>query len=150
VQRTHEYKLQILEFRLDTFGHVNNAAYLSILEEARWDWITSGGYGVDRISETGQGPTILECKIRFKRELRNRDFIVVRSRVDSYRRRISRMVQTIENEVGEVCCEAEYVIALFDLRERKLIAPTEAWLAAFGLTLDDWRAGIGTEGIGES
>lgn len=150
MQSTHDYKLQILEFRLDTFGHVNNAAYLSILEEARWDWITTGGYGVERIRETGQGPTILECKIRFKRELRNRDFIVVRSHVGSYRKRIVRIVQNIENEAGQLCCEAEYVIALFDLKERKLIAPTEAWLRAFGLTLDDWRAGIATNGDGDS
>lgn len=32
----HEYPVVIREHHLDTFGHVNNAAYLDILEEARW------------------------------------------------------------------------------------------------------------------
>ena len=37
----HEYALVIREQHLDTFGHVNNAKYLEILEEARWDLITA-------------------------------------------------------------------------------------------------------------
>ena len=36
----YEYEKTILEQHLDTFGHVNNAAYLVLYEEARWDFIT--------------------------------------------------------------------------------------------------------------
>ena len=31
------YPLLIKETYLDTFGHVNNATYLTLFEEARWD-----------------------------------------------------------------------------------------------------------------
>ena len=31
----HTYKLRIIETHLDMFGHVNNATYLQIFEEAR-------------------------------------------------------------------------------------------------------------------
>ena len=53
----HEYELLIHEAHLDTFGHVNNAKYLEVLEEARWDFITRNGYGLDevvRVMETNK------------------------------------------------------------------------------------------------
>ncbi len=44
------------------------------------------------------------------------------------------------NAQGEVACEAHFVMGLFDTRVRKLIAPTEAWLGTFGITLEEWSA----------
>ena len=35
------YHTQIKEKDLDTLGHVNNAKYLELFEEARWDFITN-------------------------------------------------------------------------------------------------------------
>ena len=40
------YYLIIRESHLDTFGHLNNATYLQLFEEARWDYITNRGFGV--------------------------------------------------------------------------------------------------------
>ena len=37
------YEMLIKEKHLDTFGHVNNATYFELLEEARWDFITNNG-----------------------------------------------------------------------------------------------------------
>lgn len=34
---------------------------------------------------------------------------------------------------GELCCEAEFTISLFDLQERKLVLPTKEWLHAVGI-----------------
>ncbi len=45
IGEAHEYHLLILEKHLDTFGHVNNASYLEILEEARWLESYSGRTG---------------------------------------------------------------------------------------------------------
>src|SRR5262249_19053659 len=137
--RVHEYSLLIIERHLDTFGHVNNATYLQILEEARWDWITSGGYGMERIIELGQGPTVLECTLRFRRELRNRTRVNIVSELQSYVGKIGRMHQEIRLESGEIACEAEFVLALFDTARRKLLDPTPAWLACVGLDASDWR-----------
>ncbi|HEY3234558.1 MAG TPA: hypothetical protein VGJ84_07565 [Polyangiaceae bacterium] len=43
-------------------------------------------------------------------------------------------MQQISNQSGELCCEAVLVIALFDVRARKLIAPTPEWLRAIGVS----------------
>ena len=58
----HLYDLVIHERHLDTFGHVNNATYLDLLEEARWDLITRNGFGLDEIKRLQLGPTILEIR----------------------------------------------------------------------------------------
>src|SRR5678815_336967 len=65
----HEKTIVISEAHLDSFGHVNNARYLELLEQARWDLITERGHGIDVIRRTRSGPTILEINIRFLREL---------------------------------------------------------------------------------
>lgn len=136
----HSYETTILERHLDTFGHVNNAVYLEILEEARWDWITQNGYGLDKVMETGIGPTILEINLRFQRELKNRQKITIKSWVESYSGKIGKLTQQILNERGEVATEARFTVGLFDVRARKLISPTPEWLRAIGLTAADLEA----------
>ena len=126
------YPLIIREQHLDTFGHVNNATYLSLLEEARWELITQNGYGLSYIRETGLGPTILEINIKFMKELRLRQEITVESQMISYEGKIGKIIQKmIRNE--EICCVAEFTIGLFSVKERKLVLPTPEWLKAIGL-----------------
>jgi len=138
-QPVHEYPLLIVERHLDTFGHVNNATYLEIFEQARWQWITDGGFDLARIQELGQGPTVLECALRFRRELRNRTAVTVLSKITSYVGKIGRMHQEIRTTAGDVACDADFVMGLFDTRTRKLIEPTPEWLASLGLSTQDWE-----------
>jgi thioesterase III len=133
----HDYALVIREQHLDTFGHVNNARYLEILEEARWDLVTRNGYGLAEVMRRRIGPTILEINMKFQRELRNRQRITIRSWTESYVGKIGRFVQQIVDDEGNLCCDALFTIGLFDLNARKLIAPTPEWLKAIGLTEAD-------------
>ena len=129
----HQYRLLVLEKHLDTFGHVNNATYLELFEEARWDWLEGNDYGLDTIRKTGRGPTILEIVLRFKRELKNRQAIVIESTVTSYQGKVGHMTQRIVDDAGQVYCEAQFVIGLFDLSARRLIPPTADWLRGIGV-----------------
>lgn len=125
------YPLIIKEIYLDTFGHVNNATYLTLLEEARWDLITKNGYGLKKIQETGLGPTILEIKLSFLRELRLREKIIIETQLISYEKKIGILSQKMIRD-DKICCMAEFKIGLFDTHERKLILPTKEWLNAIG------------------
>jgi len=129
---TFYYPVLIKEQHLDTFGHVNNAVYLTLFEEARWDLITKNGYGLKKIQESSIGPTILEIKLHFSKELRLRDEIVIETTALSYKKKISVIGQRMLRS-DEVCCTAEFLIGLFSLRERKLIMPTPEWLKAIGI-----------------
>lgn len=133
--KTFEYAVTILESHLDTFGHVNNAVYLQLFEQARWDFITKNGYGLKRIQETGKGPTILEINIRFKREIKLRTQIIIKTQTSGFEGKIGTIHQWMESVnpldgAVIVHSEATFKIGLFDVRERKLIAPTDEWLKA--------------------
>ena len=133
----HDYRLVVLEGHLDTFGHVNNAAYLEMFEEARWELITRNGYGIDEVHRRRIGPVVLELRLRFARELRNRQPITIRSWTESYSGKVGNFVQQMLDDEGRLCCDALFTIGLFDLEARRLIRPTPEWIAALGLQADD-------------
>lgn len=127
------YELLIRESHLDTFGHVNNATYLALYEEARWDLITRNGYGLGDIQKAKQGPVILEVNLKFMKELRLREKIRITVEMLSYEGKIGRLRQQMLKEDGAVASEAVFVFGLFDLQQRRLIDPTPAWKKAIGL-----------------
>lgn len=128
-----KYPVTILETYLDVYGHVNNAMYMTLFEEARWDYITKNGYGFNKIMELGLGPVILGANLHFLKELRIREEVIIESQTVSYKQKIGKLMQTIKRK-DEVCCEAEYTFGLFNIKTRKLVLPTPEWFAAIG-----WR-----------
>ncbi len=132
----HEKTILISEAHLDSFGHLNNARYHELFEQARWDLISSRGFGIETIRRTNTGPVILEVNVKFLRELAPRETIVIRSELISYERKIGKLRQQMLKPDGDVACEAIYTFALFDLERRKLIDPSPAWAYAVGLTTE--------------
>lgn len=129
---SYTYKLQILEHHLDSFGHVNNAVYMQLFEQARWDFITENGYGSREIQERKIGPVILEANIKFRKELTNREFITINSTmIETQNPLIFSIHQEIVKENGTVSAIAEFSGGLMDLSKRKLIKQTPEWLAIF-------------------
>ena len=127
-----EYRVQVKEFHLDTFGHVNNAMYLALYEEARWDFITQNGFGLDRIKSEKAGPVLLETTVKFKRELINREWITITSNPGEVNGKLMTIHQFMLKSDGKIASEASFVIGFMDLKERKLVAPPPEWLAACG------------------
>ena len=128
-----KYELKILEHHLDTFGHVNNATYLALYEEARWDFIDKNNYGIKTILSNQAGPVLLEVNLKFKRELQNRETITIRTYDQWIKGKIMGLSQAMINSSGKICSEASFTLGFMDLKERKLIAPSETWLRACGL-----------------
>lgn len=126
------FSVLIKEHHLDTFGHVNNATYLGLLEEARWEFLDAQGVGFKTIHDTGISPIVLECHIKFLKELRLRESIVIESQMLSFEKKIGVMRQDIINEQGELCTHAELTFGIFDMNLRRLILPTAEWLSAIG------------------
>lgn len=129
-----EYEVLIQEFHLDSFGHVNNAVYVELYEEARWDFITVNGFGLDYIQKHQIGPVILDLQVRFKRELKNREKIKITSRTkEIVSPKIMVLEQTMFKPDGKVASEAIFTIGFFDMKERKLINASPEWFKAIGL-----------------
>lgn len=125
------YEIIIKESHLDTFGHVNNAVYLQLYEEARWDFITARGYGLKEVKKHQKGPVILEAHIKFIKELQLREKIQITfepvSKPGQARSKIIQIHQKMFKPNGDVASELVVTVGFFDLVERKLISPTEEW-----------------------
>lgn len=128
-----EYRFQVLESDLDSFGHVNNANYLRMFENARWDLMTSRGYTMKDVHARQIGPVVLECSMKFKRELKNREHVSIKSFVLEHKGKITTLRQVMMNSKGEESCVADFVFGLFDLKTRKLIEYTPEWKHVLGL-----------------
>lgn len=131
----YEYDMTILEHHLDTFGHVNNATYLELYEEARWDFITHNGLGLREILETKVGPVVLDLNLVFKAELKNREKIKIISQARTEMRNKYVMVldQKILKDDGKIASTLTLSVGLMDLKIRKLVPPTKEWMEALGV-----------------
>jgi acyl-CoA thioester hydrolase len=129
----HEKTVIISEAHLDSFGHLNNARYLELFEQARWDLISERGFGIETIQRTRTGPTILEIDIKFLRELAPRETVVIRTELLGYERKIGRMRQTMLKTGDSVACDAIFTFGLFHLDQRRLLEPSPEWSHAVGL-----------------
>jgi acyl-CoA thioester hydrolase len=134
VNNIFEYDVQIKEIHLDSFGHVNNAVYVQLYEEARWDFITKNGFGLEVIQRDQVGPVLLDLQVRFKREIKNREFIKIQSQTrEIISSKIILLEQKMINSDGKIASEALFTVGFFDMQERKLITPPLEWLAAVGI-----------------
>jgi acyl-CoA thioester hydrolase len=83
------------------------------------------------------GPVVLEARLRFVREIRNRQQVTIRTWLESYAGKIGTLKQEIRDETDELCTEARFTIGLFDMATRRLVRPTPEWIRALGLQPGD-------------
>jgi thioesterase III len=126
------YSVLIRESHLDSYGHVNNAMYLTLLEEARWEFITAGGYGFQEIHKQRKGPVILDIHLSFVKEIRLRENIVIESQVTEYPSKVGTLKQRMLDAQGNEYAVATMKFGFFDLEARRLLSPTPEWLRALG------------------
>lgn len=129
-----EYEVLIREMHLDSFGHVNNAVYVQLYEEARWDFITKNGFDLNYIQKHQIGPVILDLKVRFKRELKNREKIKITSKtIEIISPKMMVLEQAMYKADGTLASDAIFTVGFFDMKERKLINASPEWLKAVGV-----------------
>lgn len=129
-----EFEVLIQEHHLDSFGHVNNSTYVQLYEQARWDFITKLGFGLDYIQAHQKGPVILDLKVRFKREVLNRETVMIKSQtIERPSPKILVLEQIMLKPDGKIAAEAVFTIGFWNMKERKLIEASPEWLKACGV-----------------
>jgi len=91
------------------------------------------GFGLSEIIKGQIGPTILSLDIQYKRELRLRQTVTIESTTLEFHSKIGKVRQRMLNEKGEEAAVINLTIGLFDMKQRKLISATPAWLNAIGV-----------------
>ena len=105
---------------MDAFGHVNNAAYLRYLEDARIDWLNS----LDKSWESDdKGPAVVNININFRREIRFPTTIRVKLTISqaSEKRVLNHYVIVDRNNPETVFADAELTLVWIDRKTRRSI-----------------------------
>lgn len=128
------YQTTILEHHLDAFCHVNNASYLQLFEEARWDFSKKGGYGLEWVLAKKKGPVVLNVEISFRKELVNKEKISIESRSTGLKNRlVLGFEQKMRKENGQLASAIKLDLGFMDLRLRRLSPFPEKWMENFGI-----------------
>jgi acyl-CoA thioester hydrolase len=125
-----EIEIRIRWRDVDNYGHVNNAVYLTYLEECRDRWVrgTLGG-DVDFV--------IVRIAIDFRRELSLEDeAVVVTCRGTGYGTSSIRTAETIRALDGWVAAESESVIVAHDPGARRSRPLTDDERAALDASIE--------------
>lgn len=102
-----ERRIEIRWRDLDAYGHVNNAVYLSYLEEARDAWVQEV---LGKVTDTWDF-VLARVAVDLKRELTQEDAaVLVRCSLDSFGRSSVRTREEIVKSDGTVSALAESVI----------------------------------------
>jgi acyl-CoA thioester hydrolase len=126
------YEFIVTDDLLDDYGHVNNAMYLKLYEEARWAVLDRSNLGADMVRKLHTGPVILEVTVRFRHELTPGTEVIIETRSRRNGSKIFYFDQIMKDIGGKIYSKATFTAALFDLKKRKMIIPDEKWLEAFG------------------
>lgn len=104
----------IRTFHVDGFGHVNNARYLELLEEARWQFGEHYGL-IDMLNEENLGFIIMEMNLRFRLPIVEGDTIQVSTRLVALGTAIGEVEQLIKKK-GEtkIAAKSTFHFVLID------------------------------------
>ena len=84
-ERTFESRFRVRSYELDSFGHLNHAVYLNYFEQARFDALTAGGFGLEKLAERGWAVHVVRVEVDFRREALLGQEMLVRTRVSEAR-----------------------------------------------------------------
>ena len=111
----HTTEIKVRGYHVDAFGHVNNARWLELLEEARWRWLDEA---IDlRVWDAERrGIAVLNIDVTYRRPALRHDVVVL----EAWMTRLGGKAcvcrqQATHRETGEVLLDATITFVLFDL-----------------------------------
>jgi acyl-CoA thioester hydrolase len=129
----HEKRIEIRWRDMDNFGHVNNAVFLTYLEEVRDEYVESVLAGWGDVNEYFLG----SLSIRYRRPLAQSDDIVIATcRITKLGRSTVHTRETLATQDGTVAAEAEAVLVAVDRSTGKARSLTSAERAALDAAID--------------
>ena len=127
--KTFEYSVVVREHNLDTLGHLNNASYLQLFEEARWDFSNKGGFGLDWVLSNKKSPIVVKAEMSFRKEVLNREVLLIESEFVGFKNSlIGSFKQKMIKEDKKVASILSIDIGFMDLKERKLMNFPKKWV----------------------
>lgn len=109
-----ESNFKIRSFHIDSFGHVNNARYLELLEEARWQFAENLGL-IELLKEENLGFIIMDLNLRFRLPVIEGDMIQVFTSLITLGTDLGEVQQLIKKqETGKLAAKSVCTFVLID------------------------------------
>jgi acyl-CoA thioester hydrolase len=120
---SHRFQIRftVRSYEVDSQGHLNSAIYHQYGEHVRWEMLRAAAIPRDRLLHSGLGPVVLECTIRFHRELRLGDEVDVSCAYCWGEGKTFRLTQEYRQPDGTLMAGLVTVCGLIDLTERRLV-----------------------------
>jgi YbgC/YbaW family acyl-CoA thioester hydrolase len=118
----HHMRLQVRWSDLDPYGHVNHAAYLTFLEQARIAALEDIGWGMAAIAAAGFRVVVARAELTYRRPAVAGDELEIASAILELRPASSVWRQEVGRR-GEVLVEARVTGACTDLEGRPRRVP---------------------------
>ena len=98
-----EYRRKIFGYECDIYGHLNNANYLHLYEEARADALEQMKIPVRDLADLGFHIYITHIELFFKKGLPLESVVTIKSHIEKANRLTSTWIQEIFDEQGNLC-----------------------------------------------
>jgi len=98
-----EYHRKIFGYECDIYGHLNNANYLHLYEEARAEALEEMDMSIEELSEEGVHIYLSEINLTFKIGLPMGEKVIISTRMIKATRATSIWKQEIFNSAGDLC-----------------------------------------------
>jgi len=125
-------RIKVRGYHEDRFGHVNNARYLELLEEARWEHLEERGLNASFFKEHGIFPVVVRLSIAYRRPASAGDTLDVTADVVRAGRRkivIGQVARLVPSE--DVVVEAEVTAVFLDEKTGRPVPLSDEILRAW-------------------
>ena len=117
----------------DPMGHVNNAVYLTYLEETRFaHWRAAWGFGTSDPAPDIPGVILARVEIDYRAQARSGDVLEIRMRVASLGRSSFTYEYELVDSRGTLVATAKSVMVMFDYATQKPVPIPDAVRAMLG------------------
>lgn len=127
-------EIKIRGYHVDVYGHVNNARWVELLEEARWRWLDEH-LDLAAWDAIGQGIAVVSLAVNYRRPAHMHDRLEFRCWIDKLGGRSALCRQeAVRLATGERLIDAQLTFVLIDRttgRPRQLEGEVRAMLELF-------------------
>jgi thioesterase III len=127
-------EIKIRGYHVDVYGHVNNARWVELLEEARWRWLDEH-LDLAAWDEQGQGIVVVSLAVNYRRPAHMHDRLEFRCWIEKLGGRSALCRQeAVRLATGERLIDAQVTFVLIDRqtgRPRPLAGEVREMMARF-------------------
>jgi len=111
----HTTLIKVRGYHCDAYGHINNARYLELLEEARWSFLEDLN-ALTYWEENGLGLVVVSVTINYRRPMKPQGTVEIKSFMKGITGKSAVIHQDVENAAtGKVVADADVTFAVISL-----------------------------------